>query len=478
MVGKILSMILGFVFLINYPSGKSAFAETVETIYIQSNEKGWGERKCDYKIIRTDNGYKEKVTLLDPSSNIKELIQKGVLKPDFESINKKLSDQIMNDKRVFDDIDIKKEVVSNLVLALQANPVKELDFGQFGITEKWLTTKAEAFLNEELKKYSSDEFPNLKSKRGHLLETLTNLPNSIRKLKRYYAYGWTDDHPDLKVTIIFANGKKIILTSEDQHAFMIPWEIQKNQNSYQTYDIRISQALGPLLHSKCANYKRVNVNLADLFRQRIWEDPVYFFRTTLSSEKALEDQILPLTKDFLIQESYIATEYGPNGGRDVWRAKLKNKNWPLNIFVNFSTVVNGKKLDFTGFSAKKIEKYVQHILSIPWLKNFINDNPFYTFSIGYEKGYSIAQRRYNWAIKNLEKKHDFKWGSLDPSYSDEIVYLNVVNEVYGDSGWLIFPDKTMILANSRGSEILKWHTNNVDIGPGSRVSPSGELIHP
>ena len=173
MVQKFLPMLLGFSFLINYQADDWAFAQKVETISIQSNEKGWEERKCDYEIIRTDNGYKEKVSLLDPSSNIKELIQKGVLKPDFESITDKfLIDQIMNDKRVFDEIHIKKKAVNNLVLALQANPINELEFGQFGITEKWLTTQAGAFLNEELKKYSPDEFPNLESRKGHLLETL------------------------------------------------------------------------------------------------------------------------------------------------------------------------------------------------------------------------------------------------------------------------------------------------------------------
>lgn len=402
MAGKILSMILGFVFLVNCPNGESAFAEKIETIFIQSNRAESINYQCDYEIIRADTGYKGTATILDPRSNIEELIQKGVLKPDFESINKALSDQIMNDKRVFDDIHIKKELVSNLILALQANPVNDLDFSQFNITEKWLTTQVEAFLKNELKKYSNDEFPDFETRRHHLFATLTNLPNNIRKLTRYYAYGWTDDHPDLKVTIIFANGEKIILTSEDQHAFMIPWKIERGQNSYQTHDIRISQALGPLLHPKCANYDRVNANLVELFKQRIWEDPVYFFRNMLDSEKTLGDQILPVSKNFSIQESYIALEYSTHGTLDFWGAKLKNKNWPPNIVIKFSAYINEKKLDFTGYSAKKIKKYVQHVLSIPWLKNFINDHPYYTFSIGYERGYSIDQGRYNWAIKNLK----------------------------------------------------------------------------
>ncbi|HEY6326147.1 MAG TPA: hypothetical protein VIW73_06490 [Candidatus Cybelea sp.] len=78
-------------------------------------------------------------------------------------------------------------------------------------------------------------------------------------LSAYYAQDtiWTDDYPNVEVTIDYGNGKITRLLSRTQQLFGLPWRtaIAKGRESLD-FDSELSRALAPLLGARALNADR------------------------------------------------------------------------------------------------------------------------------------------------------------------------------------------------------------------------------
>jgi hypothetical protein len=395
-----------------------AFAAEVKSISIFSTHGTIGgyQSECNYKIIRTERGYKGNLAHFDINWNIEELQRRGLAPTPFESFtDKKLMHFVMNHREITDDIPVANNKIKKFMESLQAEPIQKLDMDQLGITKQWLEEKAEAALDidvlqKRLNKNATPERPDLKLLeffdfpliKQWLLHRMTDLSRTTAVLKRHYQEPWYDDYPEIKVEIVFNNGERMSVASKGQHAYMIPWEIKKKTTSFKTFDIRISQGLVQILPPQCPAFEKINTNFLKLFKDRFWDEYIGSLLATVYADKVLEKQISPIKKHFTILSSRLAHDWISKEGKSIpvqWEAKFIQNQAPQNLFVKFSAKIKEGKTDLTKYSPEKINHYLNQVLSVPWLKTFIEEHPYHDFFLEFENGRSTNPEWYGKTVK-------------------------------------------------------------------------------
>lgn len=482
---KIVCLILPLLIFFNPNSTDRAYGATVESIKINSISRKFhqGKEACDYEIRRTTNGYEVNLSVLDIIRN------KQTLDPAQEE---NYQHALAHKKMVVDvsSIKIERNKVEEFIESLNAIPYEKLDINQLGITKEWLTSLAKRKLDDEFKNYTTKNITDLEFYKSYHLARLTNVDFTHRSLKYYFDSVWWHDDPNITIDVLFDDGETIKLSSSAKHLYMVPWSIEQNKETYITYNFQISQTLAKLLHPKCANYYRINVDLPNAIEQIVWQGDVrkpwhVDLSKTLESLKILGDKVSIIEQEFRILESQIRTkEY--TGKEDRWTAKLNHNNWPSNLSVNFSTVLENGKPILDEYLPKKIKHYGDRVLNVPWLAKYIREHPFYLFSIEYKRGVSLTEDYYFEILRWFKKLPNSEWVNHYP-YSREVILIIVSEEMQGFSKWLIFPDNTMAMAGFLGNKAMKWTTREEInyltfiefLGPtGIRISPEGEILKP
>lgn len=150
---------------------------------------------------------------------------------------------------------IEKQLIDNLLYALDEPEIKEFQAANLGITQEWLNANAEIGVKEYADYYFSVAAPNQKEL---YLSSFKNLQFVEKLLPSILRGGWTDDYPNFGVETTELDGSKIVVGSDEQPSFMLPWEIVQNGKTIHTYNANISRALVALLPKKFANKDRLS----------------------------------------------------------------------------------------------------------------------------------------------------------------------------------------------------------------------------
>jgi hypothetical protein len=74
----------------------------------------------------------------------------------------------------------------------------------------------------------------------------------------------TDDYPNVKVTILYTDGSRTILSSHSQSEFMLPWKVEVSDTSVETFNKNISVALAAIMPEKVTKRDRISGRGMDL----------------------------------------------------------------------------------------------------------------------------------------------------------------------------------------------------------------------
>lgn len=390
----------------------------------------------------------------------------------------------------FEEFPVPAEYIKQFLKTLQATPITKLDLNQFNITQEWIRENIKETLKIDFKKYSQKDYPTLESRKALILDRLADVEKTLLKLKRHYKSNWFDDYPRAEIFIELDDGNSISVSSTAQHLFMIPWTITKNNKATITYDIEISIALSKILTKDVINYQRIKGS-SEFLRSFLWLFDISPSHQTLWAEKDYGDQLGPIYRDFFIVIADISSSIDDpcckekNGSHKKLFLGIGHKSWPDNLMAEIELPVKQDKLDWTHYSAQKISMHADHLLSIPWLREYIATYPLADFVFSYKKGLSINAKSFKNSILKLKEKKNFEWKEEDFLYSDDIIYL-IIRDWYSLwSSWLVFPDKTILATSATGNPDLNGSTEPFsgelqvwsDIA-GKRISPEGKIMHP
>jgi hypothetical protein len=497
-------ILLIFLLLIFFTITAPALSAEVVSISITSSDYDIGgfRGRSEFNIRKTPEGFKGKMDIIDPHFNFENLIKKGFLiekkDPNYRGKswvpNTKIITREELYKRLENDIKetshniIPEEKIERLLDAIHTEPVKTLDPSQFDINQEWLRKLAEDIVEKELdpsKKY----YFIMKSRKSELIEGLSNLKRAYQKIRRHYAYGWSDDYADLETRITLSDGKMILITSKSQHDFMIPWKITVGSQEYTTYAVNISRALNNILPQKFTNKKRIKGDLINIFKDRMWSDEIRGWMDTAESEFKLRGQIDFIKNEFLIVKGRLNREYKKGEWELIekgkWEVTLSHKEWPKNVFVSTDITYLSGHLKYDKFSPERVHSYIKKLFNIGWIRKYIEDHPYAMVFVNISHDRSIIAEDFKKEMERLEHNQNYEWQSTNLPYHEDIISFYAEDPVRGSSNWLIFPDKTVTLLNFHGEQVLNWNSKELSRWKkysthysGARISPDGKIIHP
>jgi hypothetical protein len=141
-------------------------------------------------------------------------------------------------------------LLNALLNAVQEAPVIVPTAANLGITAQWLQEHADQAGEHASRLYYKEGLPEQKALFREAFEDQRTLPSRV---KQVYETFHTDDYPHMQAQLVLQSGVQVILTSDSQNPFMLPWCVTANGTTTKTYNASIPHALFALLPLKFDN---------------------------------------------------------------------------------------------------------------------------------------------------------------------------------------------------------------------------------
>jgi len=372
-------------------------------------------------------------------------------------------------KFYINDKNIDSELITNLLKEIESD--EQFNLESFGITQDWLNQNADEVAQQYLKNTSP-------SAREYFLQSFLNYAKIREIFPMVLSGGWTDDYPRFEMIITKKDSSKIKIYSGEQVIFMLPWSITDGKNSYVSGNPKLSRAIAALLPENFTNKKRINGNyllgeIVEKLKRELSED-----LNRLESQDKIGNELSRLKDRYIIKKTEISSlssidvgtpknafqsdDYKTRKGPS-WNAKLQRKDLPSNVIIGVSLRYISNRLETFDVFLEKIDKIVEHTLSIPWLSKYIAAKPETEFEIRFVEDRSFSPRGYENFLEDLEVFGPNSLNSELKSELEESVFLQVSEKFPSQwSRWLILPDKRMILWQIKGESVFNWKPSDFE----------------
>jgi hypothetical protein len=380
--------------------------------------------------------------------------------------------------------------VDALIAALKAPPVSGPDPANLGITPTWIDQQ----IADQKGRFRLEVARATPGQKALLTETLRDPEKVARVLPALFSYVRTDDYPGASVEVTLDDGSKLQAETNSQYAFMVPWSV--GSTGVRTYNADISRAVANLLGKKSPNKERLAgstfayelVQTAKRTVEREWN--------LLGSEDRAGDALTSLRKSYDIVTSEINPYHHPEYGTATYKgepeqvnlhASLRKPSFPPGVTVALVLQqVQGRVEGIERFIAT-VEKFENLALSVPWLSQFIKDNPRASIRISYVQDRSFGDKAFRTFAEDMRFRDRRDLVEQVRAQQNDIVLL-IVGNTYSETYWLLFPDKHLLLWRFGGpSGLLKWTASDFSAGEcadyktnfggcsGREVTAEGEL---
>lgn len=323
-----------------------------------------------------------------------------------------------------------------------------------------------------------------------------------QRLDRVFGTFHTDDYPSVRCELTFTGGKKLILSTTSQNAYMIPWVVDRDNSKAETYNIAISQALFNILPKKFLNRSRLtdegqfvmgllpqlaSETASDVKQQ--WE--------TLGARNRAGDALEILKRDYQIRSaevnSYHNLDYGTKWEKssgpheENLHADLRREEWPKHFYLAAILLHHDQQTDGADDLRKDARKYEDLVFSIPWINEYYKAHPDDYSWLFFVHGRSFTEKAMRiFAADMKEGGHEELISRVTPVQEQAAL----LEDAMGDY-WVILPDKSAILwrVNSL-STVMGWSSSQFPFVrctdyqtssggcSGTLISPKGKIIHP
>lgn len=380
--------------------------------------------------------------------------------------------------------------VEALVAALKAPIIPTPDPANLGVTPLWLDQQ----ISDQKGRFRLEVARATASQRALLTNTLKDRQKIERIVPALFSYVRLDDYPGATVEVTFDDGAKLTAETHSYYPFMLPWALGTQRE--QTYNADISRAVADLLGKKSPNEDRLGGSTFPYELVETTKRSIEREWNLLGSEDRAGDALAALRASYEVVASEIGPYHHPEYGTATYKgepeqvnlhATLRRSSFPPGVSVALVLQrVQGKVEGIDRFLATA-EKYENLALSVPWLLQYIKDNPRVAVRISYVQDRSFGDK----ALRTFTEDMRFR---DRPDLIEQVraqqqdIALLIVGNTYSEAYWILFPDKHMILWRFGGpSGLLKWSAADFSAGEcadyktnyggcsGRGITPSGEL---
>ena len=391
---------------------------------------------------------------------------------------------------------IPSEQITALLDAMEEPSLAEPDPENVGITTQWLQNHV-----EDAGRYATyfDYQAGYPDQQDLFRTTFTDERTIQARLKSLYQSFHTDDYPSMSVQLAFDDGELVTICSDSQHPFMIPWKVARGGNTTETYNANISRALFSLLPAKFTNRE----DLTD-------EEPyVTGLLQELASGSGMEVKtrwealaahhkagaaLASLSRTYQVRRadvnSYHDLDFGKawDGGNpheENLHVNLWRPAFPKNFVVEAILLHHGLQTEGVDALPERSGEYEQLVLSVDWLKAYLDSHPHEHAWLFYVHGRSLSEKGMEIFAADMQVAGR---DDLIPKVIAVQDKVAVLESGHGDY-WIILPDKSAILWRWGSlSDILLWKPadflthrcsdyQEVSGGcSGTLISPEGKIV--
>jgi len=356
---------------------------------------------------------------------------------------------------------LERRLIDELVSALDEPPIAEPLPSNLGLDLAWLQEKSEIV---PLSYPDGRSAPSAEQKT--LFRSSYTNPGIITKLvPNLFSYTRTDDYPRVEVIIHFMDGSGMTIRTKSQYAFMLPWEVVKEGESFSTYNAHVSLALAALMPEGATNRERMkgeglDEQLSDAVMQYIEDD-----WNMLDAIDKVPGTLARLKTQYEVRRAEINSFHHPEYGK-TWRrghsretnlhVELSKEEFPSNFCEQVILEYRGGEPDGLDAFLTQASDYEKLVFSLAWLNRYIPEHPLIQFRLLFIHNQSLGEKAMQVFASDMEAIG--KNGLVkEVRKSQRAISLLMIGTTYAESYWLILPDKRMVLWRYEGrSGLLNW----------------------
>lgn len=340
------------------------------------------------------------------------------------------------------------------IKAINEPPVREISLENLGLTQEWLNTNAQAAFKEYFKDRTSGVSP---PQRDLFERNFRELRFMRDVVQAYYSSFWTDDYPKISLTIRI-DSRTILLSSNEQHQFMIPWTITENGKTSESFNAHISRTLAAILPQAAIHKSRLDgKNLRYALSEHLyWELRDEW--AVLTTEAKIPQDIQKIRMKYKVEKSDVGciASIDVEGACPSWNATLRSSELPSNYTIGVSLPYEEGRLPNLSLFEEKIPVYSQLAASVPWFKQYLVRHPGTQAEIRFVIDRSLSKRASGKLLEDLRKHGKNELTGRIEKEALESVFLEVSDEKHNWSRWVIFPNGDMLLWHFKGDSVLDF----------------------
>jgi hypothetical protein len=350
---------------------------------------------------------------------------------------------------------IETSAVVALNSAVLESPLPTPSAANFGLTKGWLEATSDDLLKNAKRGAENDSLywamdSGIASQKMLFRESYSN-PDLIGKaLSDLYRSRHTDDNPSVCVTLSHSDGSSIVVSSNSQGEYMLPWKIERPNGSFETFNRNISIALANLLPKEATNRERIaGDGFALALAKVVFDDIENQWRLLRAEDKdrtAIEDigRVYTLIgADVNRHHDVTFGVYSEKNGSEEenLHVNVRGSRFPPNLTEESILLYEGGKVRGVDDFLTNANRYEELVLSVPWLKRLWARNPDWPTTLLWVHDSSFSDKAMLQFAADMHKLGRDKLAVDVRKVQHDVALLNIRD---GD-WWLVLPDKRMVL---------------------------------
>jgi hypothetical protein len=391
---------------------------------------------------------------------------------------------------------IDSHLIDALAAAVNEPTIPEPTLQNLGLTSEWLGANAEPAADKYASSYTHAAASN---QRELYRSSFTNQGIILEIVRPLYMRGFhTDDYPEVEVTITERSGRKIIISSEGQQPYMLPWTVDEGGRKTKTFNTHISGAIRALMPLKSTNRERLTDSGLDSALAEGVMNHILTNWNLLDVENRARSSLMRIRSAYQIRSAEINGYHGVAYGKE-WKngnpqetnfhAEVTKKEFPPNFFEDLIFLFKDDNVEGIESFLESGEAYEDLLLSVEWLKVYRDEKPDVVTRLFYVHDRSFSDKAMQLFAADMAILGKDALAREIAGLQDRIALAQIGTNNFSEGFWLILPDRRVILWRYSGnSGLLKWNVNNFQTHRcadyntpyggcvGAIISPDGTLI--
>ncbi|HET9305890.1 MAG TPA: hypothetical protein VFO46_07685 [Candidatus Sulfotelmatobacter sp.] len=390
--------------------------------------------------------------------------------------------------------------VELLLASIRQPPQMKPTLENLGMTDEWLTNAADKLEKDAERNDGGDSVlyklgQGSADQKGLFRHSYTDPKFVAKVLPGIFRCFHTDDYPGVKVTILYDDGSRTVISSHSQSEFMLPWKVEGGNATVETFNKNISVALAAIMPERATNRERVSGQGLGLALAWVVMDAIEG-DWNLSNVKAHASEALVkignvykiLSADINPYHDVTFGVYVKDGkgeGEENLHGELKRSDFPQGFAVTAILLYRDETVFGVDQFLQKASRYEELALSVPWLAKLRGEYPKWGTSLLWVHDKSLSDKAFQNFAADM---HALGKDALVNEVRQVQSQVAVLNVSYGD-WWLVLPDRRMILWRYESvMGLLGWKKSDFCAQSctdyqannggcvGAVISPEGDLV--